>query len=126
MNRGVLGARNLNHELQRVLNPNPPASVERFGWRFSPGDRVMETQNNYDKEVFNGDLGTVARIDEDDGALVVNFEGREVSYPFGELDTVFGFGAPLQGRLDAVSRGRGTRTTRVKTEARPKPTNPRT
>jgi exodeoxyribonuclease V alpha subunit len=87
-NRGVLGARNLNHELQRVLNPNPPASVERFGWRFSPGDRVMETQNNYDKEVFNGDLGTVARIDEDDGALVVNFEGREVSYPFGELDTV--------------------------------------
>jgi len=88
MNRGVLGARNLNHELQRVLNPNPPASVERFGWRFSPGDRVMETQNNYDKDVFNGDLGTVAQIDEDDGALVVNFEGREVSYPFGELDTV--------------------------------------
>ncbi len=59
MNRGVLGARNLNHELQRVLNPNPPTSVERFGWRFSPGDRVMETQNDYDREVFNGDLGTV-------------------------------------------------------------------
>ena len=81
MNRGVLGARNLNHELQRVLNPNPPASVERFGWRFSPGDRVMETQNDYDREVFNGDLGTVARIDEEEGALVVNFDGREVDLP---------------------------------------------
>ena len=88
MQRGVLGARNLNHELQRVLNPNPPATVERFGWRFSPGDRVMETQNDYDREVFNGDLGTVARIDEDEGAVVVNFEGREVAYPYGELDTL--------------------------------------
>ena len=88
MNRGVLGARNLNHELQRVLNPSPPASVERFGWRFSPGDRVMETQNDYDREVFNGDLGTVSRIDEEEGALVVSFEGREVIYPYGELDTL--------------------------------------
>jgi exodeoxyribonuclease V alpha subunit len=88
MQRGVLGARNLNHELQRVLNPNPPATVERFGWRFSPGDRVMETQNDYDREVFNGDLGTVARIDDEEGAVVVSFEGREVVYPFGELDTL--------------------------------------
>ncbi len=88
MNRGVLGARNLNHELQRVLNPSPPATVERFGWRFSPGDRVMETQNDYDREVFNGDLGTVDRIDDDEGAVIVNFEGREVVYPFGELDTL--------------------------------------
>src|ERR671912_786513 len=88
MQRGVLGARNLNQELQRVLNPDPPGSVERFGWRFSPGDRVMETQNDYDREVFNGDLGTVARIDEEEGALVVTFDGREVVYPFGELDTL--------------------------------------
>src|SRR5215213_5580509 len=88
MQRGVLGARNLNHELQRVLNPNPLASVERFGWRFSPGDRVMETQNDYDREVFNGDLGTVARIDDEEGAVIVNFDDREVIYPFGELDTL--------------------------------------
>ncbi len=88
MNRGVLGARNLNHELQRVLNPSPTGFIERFGWRFSPGDRVMESQNDYDREVFNGDLGTVVRIDDEEGALVVNFEGREVSYPFGELDTL--------------------------------------
>ena len=79
MNRGVLGARNLNVQLQEVLNPNPPAKVERFGWRFSPGDRVMETQNDYDREVFNGDLGTVVRIDDEEGALIVDFDGREVS-----------------------------------------------
>src|SRR5919107_2332363 len=48
----------------------------------------METQNDYDREVFNGDLGTVARIDDEEGAVVVNFDGREVVYPFGELDTV--------------------------------------
>jgi exodeoxyribonuclease V alpha subunit len=48
----------------------------------------METQNDYDREVFNGDLGTVARIDEEEGAVVVDFEGREVIYPFGELDTL--------------------------------------
>lgn len=88
MNRGVLGARNLNHELQAVLNPSPPTMVERFGWKFAPGDRVMETQNDYDREVFNGDLGSVLRIDEDEGALVVEFDGREVVYPFGELDTL--------------------------------------
>lgn len=88
MNRGSLGARNLNHELQAVLNPHPPATIERFGWRFSPGDRVMETQNDYDREVFNGDLGRIVRIDHDEGAIVVQFDGREVIYPFGELDTL--------------------------------------
>ena len=48
----------------------------------------METQNDYDREVFNGDLGTVARIDEEEGAVVVDYEGREVVYPYGELDTL--------------------------------------
>ncbi|GJE62771.1 ATP-dependent RecD-like DNA helicase [Methylobacterium trifolii] len=88
MLRGSLGSRNLNHELQRVLNPNPAQQIERFGWRFAPGDRVMETQNDYDRDVFNGDLGMVARIDEDEGAVVVTFDGREVVYPYGELDTL--------------------------------------
>lgn len=88
MNRGVLGAHNLNHELQRVLNPTPAATVERFGWRFSPGDRVMETQNDYDRDVFNGDLGTVLRIDDEEGTLIASFDGREVAYLFGELDTL--------------------------------------
>lgn len=88
MLRGSLGSRNLNHELQRVLNPDPAQQVERFGWRFAPGDRVMETQNDYDREVFNGDLGHVARIDDEEGAVVVSFDGREVVYPYGELDTL--------------------------------------
>ncbi len=88
MNRGVLGARNLNIQLQDALNPNPPAKVERFGWRFSSGDRVMETQNDYDREVFNGDLGKVIRIDNEEGALIASFDGREVSYPLEELDTL--------------------------------------
>ena len=88
MLRGSLGSRNLNHELQRVLNPNPAQQIERFGWRFAPGDRVMETQNDYDRDVFNGDLGMVARIDEEEGAVVVTFDGREVVYPYGELDTL--------------------------------------
>lgn len=88
MIRGSLGSRNLNHALQRVLNPSPPAQVERFGWRFAPGDRVMETRNDYDRDVFNGDLGTVSAIDAEEEALVVDFEGRAVIYPFGELDTL--------------------------------------
>ena len=57
MIRGELGARNLNHRTPAVLNPNPPTPVERFGWSSAPGDRVMETANDYDRDVFNGDLG---------------------------------------------------------------------
>jgi exodeoxyribonuclease V alpha subunit len=60
MNRGGLGARLLNIELQKVLNPPGEVRVERFGWTFSPGDKVMQVENNYDKEVYNGDLGIVA------------------------------------------------------------------
>ena len=86
MNRGGLGARSLNIELQKVLNPPGEVRIERFGWTFCPGDKVMQVENNYDKEVYNGDLGIVARIDMEEGELAVNFEGREVVYPFGELD----------------------------------------
>jgi len=86
MNRGGLGARSLNIELQKVLNPPGEVRVERFGWTFCPGDKVMQVENNYDKEVYNGDLGLVARIDLDEGELAVNFDGREVVYPFAELD----------------------------------------
>lgn len=88
MLRGVLGSRNLNHALQQVLNPPPETAVERFGWRFAPGDRVMETQNDYDRDVFNGDLGRVVRLEAEDQAVIVAFDGREVAYPYGELDTL--------------------------------------
>jgi exodeoxyribonuclease V alpha subunit len=86
MNRGGLGARSLNIELQKALNPPGEARVERFGWTFGPGDKVMQVENDYDREVYNGDLGIVLRIDQEEGELVVAFDGREVSYGFGELD----------------------------------------
>ena len=86
MNRGGLGARSLNLELQRLLNPPGEARVERFGWTFGPGDKVMQVVNDYEKEVFNGDLGLVRTIDAEAGELVVDFDGREVAYDFGELD----------------------------------------
>ncbi|MCJ2117059.1 ATP-dependent RecD-like DNA helicase, partial [Methylobacterium sp. J-001] len=88
MKRGVIGTQNITHENQTVQNTNPVISVVRFGWRFLPGDRVLENQDDYDREVFNGDLGTVARIDGDEGAVFVDFDGREVVYPYGELDTL--------------------------------------
>jgi len=87
MQRGALGARSLNVDLQKVLNPNP-TRIEKFGSIFAPGDKIMQTENDYDRDVFNGDLGTVLRIDETEGLLVAGFDGREVEYPFGELDTL--------------------------------------
>jgi exodeoxyribonuclease V alpha subunit len=86
MNRGGLGARALNLELQQALNPDGEVRVERFGWTYSVGDKVMQIENNYERDVFNGDLGIVARIDMEAGELVVNFDGRDVVYGFGELD----------------------------------------
>ncbi|MDX7951453.1 ATP-dependent RecD-like DNA helicase [Lichenihabitans sp. Uapishka_5] len=86
MNRGGVGARALNVALQAALNPPGEGRVERFGWTYGPGDKVMQVENNYDREVYNGDLGLVSRIDQEAGELVATFDGREVSYPFGELD----------------------------------------
>ena len=86
MNRGGLGARSLNIELQQLLNPPGTVKVERMGWTFTPGDKVMQVVNDYDKEVFNGDLGRVKTIDLEAGELVAEFDGREVPYDFGELD----------------------------------------
>ncbi len=86
MNRGALGARSLNVELQKALNPPGEARVERFGWTFGPGDKVMQVANDHERGVYNGDLGIVRRIDMEEGELAVDFEGREVAYGFGELD----------------------------------------
>ena len=86
MNRGSLGARTLNIELQQVLNPPGAVRVERFGWTFCPGDKVMQVANDYERDVFNGDLGIVRGIDLEEGALTVSFDSREVEYTFGELD----------------------------------------
>ncbi len=88
MQRGVLGARALNSDLQNALNPNMAEKIERFGCSFAPGDKVMQIENDYDREVFNGDLGRVRRIDQADGVLIAEFDSREVEYPFGELDAL--------------------------------------
>jgi exodeoxyribonuclease V alpha subunit len=100
MNRTELGARNLNAQLQEVLNPpnihqpkpGPQGAglgkteIQRFGWTFRVGDKVLQTVNNYQKEVFNGDIGRVTAIDMVRQEVQVNFDGRQLVYDFGELD----------------------------------------
>ena len=88
MNRGGVGARSLNIELQAALNPADERKVERFGWTFASGDKVMQIENDYDKEVYNGDIGFVADVDPEEGELTVSFDGRSVTYGFGELDAL--------------------------------------
>ena len=90
MNRGSLGVRELNTALQRVLNPVRPgeSAVERFGWRFQIRDKVIQTENDYDKEVFNGDIGIIERIDPVEHEVTIRFDERLVKYDYGELDEV--------------------------------------
>jgi exodeoxyribonuclease V alpha subunit len=88
MNRGGIGARALNIELQAALNPAGERKVERFGWTFGPGDKVMQVENDYDKEVYNGDIGFIEDVESDAGELTVSFDGRTVTYGFGELDAL--------------------------------------
>ncbi|HPA77819.1 MAG TPA: ATP-dependent RecD-like DNA helicase [Kiritimatiellia bacterium] len=85
MKRGLLGADHLNRRLQQALNPRPEG-IERFGVRYCVGDKVMQQQNNYDKDVFNGDCGVISAIDEGAREMIVNFDGRPVSYDLQELD----------------------------------------
>jgi exodeoxyribonuclease V alpha subunit len=88
MNRGGVGARSLNIELQAALNPAGDRKVERFGWTFAPGDKVMQIENDYDKDVYNGDVGSIDNVDHAEGELTVSFDGRAVPYGFGELDVL--------------------------------------
>ncbi len=88
MNRGCLGSHSLNAELQKVLNGNSEPKVTRFGTIFSPGDKIIQTVNNYDKEVFNGDIGQILEIDLEENSLKAEYDGRIVEYEFGELDEV--------------------------------------
>jgi len=90
MNRGSLGVRELNLTLQKALNPARPgeAVVEKYGWRFQRRDKVIQTENNYQKEVFNGDVGVIERIDPVEHEVVVRFDSRLVEYDYGELDEV--------------------------------------
>lgn len=88
MNKGGVGARSLNIALQAALNPAAESKVERFGWTFSPGDKIMQIENDYDKDVYNGDIGYVDDVNLDAGELTASFDGRAVTYGFGELDTL--------------------------------------
>ena len=90
MNRGSLGIRELNVKLQAELNPPRPEepSVEKFGWQFHIRDKVIQTENNYDKDVFNGDIGQIVKIDPVEREVTIRFDQREVAYDYGELDEV--------------------------------------
>ena len=88
MNRGGVGARSLNIELQAAMNPAGERKVERFGWTFAPGDKVMQIENDYDKEVYNGDIGRIDDVDPEPGEVTVRFDHRAVTYGFGELDAL--------------------------------------
>lgn len=86
MNKGGLGTGSLNSALQKALNPESQDGISRFGTVFAPGDKVIQQVNNYDKEVFNGDIGLVTALDRDESILTVSFGAHEVDYEFGELD----------------------------------------
>lgn len=85
MNRGIIGAQRLNQELQQALNPRP-TSLERGGFAFRVDDKVMQIRNNYDKDVFNGDIGRIRKIDMENQEVGVEVDGRIVAYDFSELD----------------------------------------
>lgn len=100
MQRGVVGATNLNLSLQEAVNPTeqeifmrgrgavrvPKETLRRGGFAFRAGDKVMQIKNNYDKEVFNGDIGIIETVDAEDRTLTVLFENRLVEYDVTELD----------------------------------------
>jgi exodeoxyribonuclease V alpha subunit len=100
MQRGVVGATNLNLSLQEALNPAehevfmrgrgavtvPKECLRRSGFVFRADDKVMQIKNNYDKEVFNGDIGIIASVNAEDRTLKVNFDDRLIDYDVTELD----------------------------------------
>jgi hypothetical protein len=75
-----------NIELQTALNPAGDCKVERFGWAFAPGDKVMQIENDYDKEVYNGAIGYIEDVEPGPASSPSDFDGRTVTYRFGELD----------------------------------------
>ena len=85
MQRGVVGAANLNNVLQQLLNPTGP-SLSRAGYTYRQGDKVMQIKNNYDKSVFNGDIGIVSAVNTEDRSLTVMFDGKPIEYDVSELD----------------------------------------
>jgi len=87
MHKGTIGVSNLNIELQKNLNPDS-FSITHGSRNFRLGDKVMQIVNNYDKEVFNGDIGWVSRIDQENRELTIDFDGRLVPYDYSDLNEV--------------------------------------
>ncbi|MGA2316963.1 MAG: ATP-dependent RecD-like DNA helicase [Thermodesulfobacteriota bacterium] len=87
MHKGIIGVANLNIELQKRLNPGQ-SGITRGAWNFRLGDKVMQIVNNYDKDVFNGDIGWISKIDPEEREVVIDFDGRPVPYDYSDLDEV--------------------------------------
>jgi exodeoxyribonuclease V alpha subunit len=89
MSRGIVGTRNLNMELQKTLNPVVENSLDRFGVSYRINDKVMQIKNNYDKDVYNGDIGFIRHIDHEEGDVIISFDGRDVPYDMAtEMDDI--------------------------------------
>jgi exodeoxyribonuclease V alpha subunit len=90
MNRGSVGVRELNDRLQSVLDPlrAGESEIERFGYRVRMRDKVIQTENDYEKEVFNGDIGQIDSIDLIEREVMIRYDNRLVAYDFGELDEI--------------------------------------
>ncbi|EIM28748.1 SF1B family DNA helicase RecD2 [Microvirga lotononidis] len=86
MNRGRLGTHMLNGELQQIFNPPGPDSLHRAGWVYGPGDKVMQVRNDYERDVYNGEVGIVREVNREYGELTVAFDDRLVVYTLKELD----------------------------------------
>ena len=86
MNKGELGTIHLNQVLQKTLNPTARQEVNRGGRVFRLHDKIMQIRNDYDKDIYNGDIGRITRIDREAQYLVATFDGREIPYPFDDLD----------------------------------------
>ena len=87
MQRGEIGTHNLNLLLQEGLNPGNTV-IKYGGAVFRLHDKVMQIKNNYDKNVFNGDIGIISKIDTEDKTLKIRFDGNEIDYDVTELDEV--------------------------------------
>jgi exodeoxyribonuclease V alpha subunit len=88
MNRGGLGVWSLNASLQKSLNGDSGPKITRYGLTIAPGDKVIQTVNNYDKDVYNGDIGFVTRIDLEKNAVKILFDQRTLEYDFNDLDEI--------------------------------------
>jgi len=87
MHKGLVGAAHLNHALQKALNPRADG-IDKGAGRLCVGDKVMQIRNDYDKDVFNGDMGRIAAVDDGARQILAVFDGRTVAYDAGELDDI--------------------------------------